>query len=190
MTPQFLLLPVSIPALPLPQNEPPAERLINGLALFIILLLVGLCLIACIAVLAALLPQVSQRSKAALLRSPWRAFFIGLANYIFLGAISLLLVSVEVELLGLLGLLIFMFLGVISLLGLPGLVLLTGERLAKLREREMSPWQQLIWGTIALELTGLLPILGWFVLTPILLLLSFGAAVLAWRSRAQKEAWE
>jgi hypothetical protein len=181
MTAQVLLLAGQPAAWPLLQSEPPLLRLLNALTLLTVVLVAGICLVALQAILVALLPNIGQRSQAALVRSPWRAFFIGLANYLFLGAISLLLFNLKIEALGLVGLVIIGFLGVVTLLGLSGLVMLTGERLARLREREMSPWQRLVWGTIALELASFLPFVGWLLLTPVLLCIAFGAAVLAWR---------
>jgi hypothetical protein len=45
-----------------------------------------------------------------------------------------------------------------------------------------------VWGTVTVTLAGLLPFIGWFLLAPVLLMVSFGAAVLAWRNRKHKEA--
>jgi hypothetical protein len=173
------------PALPLAQQQPPIARLINGLGVLALLLVAGLCLVAFVIVLATLLPQASQRSKTALLQTPWRAFFIGLANYLFLGGISLALFSTKIEFLGLVGVVILAFLATVTMIGLSGLVLIVGERLASLHNQEMSPLRQLVWGIIVLELAGLFPFVGWFLLTPVLLMISFGAGVLAWRNRKQ-----
>jgi hypothetical protein len=170
-------------ALPLLQAEPPARNLEEGLAALVLVALIGVCLMAFMVVLAALLPRLSERTKTALVRSPWRAFFIGLANYIFLGGISLVLLNIEP--IALLGVLILTALAVITVLGLPGLADLLGERIAGLRGRNFSPWQRLLWGALGLELAGLLPFIGWFVLTPALLLMAFGAAVLSWFNRKQ-----
>lgn len=175
------------PAWPMAQGEPPAERLVNGLGLLVLLVVVIICLAAFIVVLHALLPKVSERSKAALQQSPWRAFFIGLANYLFLGGVSLVLLGTEIELLSLIGLVIAAFLSGVTAIGFVGLVMLVGERLTSLHGQQISPLKQLIGGGVAVSLAGLLPLLGWFVLTPILLMLSFGAAVLAWRNRKQME---
>jgi hypothetical protein len=173
------------PAIPLPQEEPPLERLANGLGLVILLLLMGLCLMAFFAVLTALLPTATARSQAALYHSPWRAFFIGLANYLFLGGLGLVLLNTGKEALGLVGALIIALLAAVTAIGLTGLVAITGERVAGLHATKSSPLKQLAWGTTALALAGLLPFVGWFLLTPGLLMIAFGAAVLAWRSRQQ-----
>ncbi|HEX9925894.1 MAG TPA: hypothetical protein VGD99_24775 [Anaerolineae bacterium] len=188
MTPASVVPILTMTALPFYQQETPVARLINGLAVLILIMLIGLCLGALLAVLAALLPAAGRRSQAALLRSPWRAFFIGLANYLFLGGISLILLNTEVRPLALVGVIIAAALISITLIGLTGLVTLTGERLAALRSRETSPFSHLVWGTVTVTLAGLLPFIGWFLLAPVLLMVSFGAAVLAWRNRKHKEA--
>jgi hypothetical protein len=106
MTPASVVPILTMTALPFYQQETPVARLINGLAVLILIMLIGLCLGALLAVLAALLPAAGRRSQAALLRSPWRAFFIGLANYLFLGGISLILLNTEVRPLALVGVII------------------------------------------------------------------------------------
>ncbi len=183
VTPPLASLTPATPALPLPQAGPPAEQLINGLTLLLLILIMGLCLSALVVVLTALLPQASQRSKIAIVRSPWRAFFIGLANYLFLGGISLVLFSPNSKILGLVGALIIAFLAGVTTIGLTGLAALTGDKLSVLRDQPMSPLKRLVWGAIALELASLFPLVGWFILAPALQMISFGAAVLAWWNR-------
>ncbi len=186
----FLTTKTPAAAVPLLQGEPPGQQLVNGLALILLLFVVGLCLVAFVGVLTALLPQVSDRSKAALLRSPWRAFFIGLANYLFLGGISLVLFDTGVDFLGLIGLILVTFLTVVSALGLTGLAKLTGERLAGLHNQEMTSLKEVVWGAAALSLATLLPVVGWFLLAPVLLMVSFGAAGLGWRRNRRPQPAE
>lgn len=170
-------LPAS--SLPLLQIQSVGE----GLGIIILALISGICLIALMITLTALLPQVNARGKAVLQRSPWRAFFIGLVNYIFLGGIVLVVSETGVELLNLVAVLILSFVVAVTAIGLSGLVALTGERLAGLHSRDVSPLMQLIWGTLVLELAGLLPFVGWFLLVPIVLMTAFGGAILGWRNR-------
>ena len=165
------------------QMNPDTSRLINVFAVLIFMFFIALCLLALIALLAALLPNVANRSQAALQHSPWRAFFIGLVNYLFLGGISLLLFSTEVEILGLLGLIILVFLISLTAIGLPGLAMLVGQQLSQLNHSQASPLKALLGGAITLEIAAMLPIVGWFILNPILLMLAFGTTVLAWRNR-------
>ena len=177
----------SQPALPNAQAGSGAD-LAGLLALLILFLFSGICLAALTVLLSALLPQAGERAQAALLRSPRRAFFIGLANYLLLGAVSLLLLSTDIPPLGLIALVIVGAVLVITFLGLVGLTRLLGERLSMLAGREMPGLKQLLWGAVCLELAALLPVVGWFLLTPILLMLSFGAAVLGWRNRPLENA--
>ena len=167
------------------QPQSPGE----GLAVLLLLVMVVVCLIATIVALTALLPGITGRSQAALNRSPWRAFFIGLVNYIFLTGIALIIFEAGLDILNLIGILILGFLAAVTALGLSGLAQLTGERLAEMRSGDMSPLKRVVWGAVVLELTGLLPFVGWFLLTPAILMAAFGAAVLGWRSRKQAE-WE
>ncbi len=163
------------------------EQLLNGLLLFLLALVSGIFLTALIVALAALLPQVNERSSAAAQRSPWRAFFIGVANYLFLGGIALVLLDTGEGLFTLISLILLSFLTIVTVIGLSGLATLLGKRLAKLRNAEMSPFKQIVWATLTLELASLLPLVGWFLFAPIALMLSFGAAVLAWRNRKQAD---
>jgi hypothetical protein len=192
-----MVITLTPPAAPLLQAEPPLGRLVNALIVLALLTLIALCFTGFMLLLAALLPRVVRRSKQALERSPWRAFFIGLANYLFLGGISLVLLNIEP--LAWLGLLIAAGLLGVTGLGMSGLASLVGERLARLSggqtqlppleggtEGGISPLKQLIWGSVVLELASLLPLLGWFLLAPILLMVSFGAAILAWRNRGNE----
>ena len=64
-------------------------------------------------------------------------------------------------------------------------MLIIGERLQILSGKAVSPLMQVVWATIILELGIFLPFVGWFLLTPVLLMESFGVAVLAWRNRKQ-----
>ena len=174
------------PASPLQQVGPQLERLVNGIAFLVLLALISLCLIAFFTLLTALLPNVTRHSQNALHRSPWRSFFIGLANYLFLGGIALALFATEIEFLGLLGLVLLTFLAGVTAIGLAALAAVVGQRLADLRGRDMSPLARLVWGTLTVGFATLLPFIGWFVLTPILLMVAFGAAVLGWRNRKEK----
>ncbi len=173
------------------QEAPPTSP-VEDLAGLVMALVVATLLIASLAtlllVLTGLLPHISRGSRAALTRSPRRAFLIGLVNYLFLGGISLVLTEIGEGLTDVIALLLLLFLAAVTALGLTGTVALLGQRLSELGSRTASPAKQLLWGTLAFVLAGVFPVLGWFLLAPTLLLLSFGSAVLAWRNR--KALWD
>ena len=164
---------------PLLQNQ----VLNNRLLLLLMLPVLVICLMALMVLMIALLPKAGTRSRQMLLRSPRRSFFVGLVNYVFLLGLVAVMGESGVEVLGLVAALILAGLAIVTALGLSGLVMLTGERLAAMQTQEMSPLRQVIWGALTLEFATLLPIVGWFLVAPAALMISFGAAVLAWRNR-------
>ena len=100
--------------------------------------------------------------------------------------IALALFATEIGFLGLIGLVLLAFLAAVTAIGLAGLVACVGQRIADLRNHDMSPLARLVWGTLTVGFAALLPFIGWFVLTPILLMVAFGAAVLGWRNRKEE----
>lgn len=170
-------------AAPAQQLEGNLSQLLGTILLLLGLAALGVTLGAVLLASVSLLPGLTQRSRQALQQTPWRAFFVGLANYLFLGLLAIILIRTEVEILALAGILISSILALVTMIGLGGLVQLLAQRLATLRQEPTSPTRQLLWSILVLELAGLFPIFGWFVLTPIWLLLGFGAALLGWRRR-------
>ena len=170
-----------VPATVLQQEQPQPIR--DVVMLLLVILISAISLVAMIILLRALFPKAGQYSQRYLQRSPWRSFFIGLANYIFLGGISIAIASAGIEILNLVALLILGILVTITAFGLSGFAILTGERIAELRHGTTSPLQQTVWGIVLLEVACLLPCIGWFLLAPIVLMTAFGSAILAWRHR-------
>ena len=71
--------------------------------------------------------------------------------------------------------------------GVSGLVTAIGRRLRSPLD-EQSPWRATLRGGIALELTYLLPILGWFVVLPASIIIGTGALNIALLSRLRIQA--
>lgn len=67
-------------------------------------------------------------------------------------------------------------------IGVSGLVTAIGRRLPSALDQD-SPWRATLRGGIALELTYLLPILGWFVILPASIIIGTGAINIALLSR-------
>jgi len=156
---------------------------IDGLGILMAASVSMLGLIALMLMLMALFPAVTARAKNALVLSPKRAFFIGLANYVFVGGIALVLLNAG-DILAVFGVAIFSLLAIISALGLAGLVSLLGERLSAMRAEPLSALKQGAWASAILGIATLaLPFVGWFLILPGVLITAFGAAVLAWRNR-------
>ncbi|MEM7031035.1 MAG: hypothetical protein AAF629_15825 [Chloroflexota bacterium] len=166
----------------------PEEQPVRDLVLLLFVIVISaISLVALVIFIRAVFPQTSQRSQRYLQRSPWRSFFIGLVNYIFILGIIGAITSVGVDGLNLVAVLILGVLIMITAVGLSGLCTLTGQRIAELRDRETSLLQQVVWGIVTVEFACLLPFVGWFLFAPLFLMISFGAAVLGWRNRKTAE---
>jgi hypothetical protein len=159
--------------------------LTEGIAGLFGLAALGICLIALMLVVAALWPGFTLRTRDNLEGSPGKAFLVGLLNYVFLGAIGLVLMNLGP--IAVIGLLLGVALLVGTSLGLPAVAALVGARLHSLRERDTTRWGEIVAGGVALDLAILVPVVGWFILLPALCLWSFGAAALALFGRRKAE---
>lgn len=168
-------------------SMPPAQAEADPepLVLLVVVLLSAVGIIAMMILIGALLPDVGRHTQAAVQRSPWRSFFVGLINTIFVFGVVAILSNIGSDLLGLLAALILAAFAFVMTLGLSGVVSLLGHRLSQMQQSDMSPLHQTIWSTLILEFACVLPFIGWFLVTPILMMISFGGAVLAWRNRKQ-----
>ena len=146
----------------------------------VILSIVGIFpLVALFAVLKALFPRVVENAKSIADAAPARAFGIGLVNSLFFGIICLALAAV-VEGLGwqIFAIPLFLVLAVLTIAAMMGLAImaqLVGARL----KHDWSPLQRSVWGGLALTLACYTPVLGWFIVLPYVLLVGFGAFILA-----------
>lgn len=158
----------------------------EGAAGLLGLVLVGIGLVALLLVTSAVWPRFTSRARDNLETSPGKTFLVGLINYLFLGAITLVTLNsgpaavIGVALGGIL------LLG--TFLGLPAAASLVGTRLHALRERETTRWNEIVGGGTALYLSVLLPVVGWFIVLPALCLWCFGTAAMSLFSRSRQEA--
>lgn len=126
---------------------------------------------------SALFPRWVARSRERVRRKPVRTFLIGLVA----GGICALISGATSSGGGPLG-----FIGAILMAGTLGFVLCgsagvalaIGEGLPSPADAE-RPWKAIIRGWVVLSLASLLPVLGWFFVLPIALLMGFGAALVS-----------
>lgn len=126
---------------------------------------------------SALFPRWVARSRERVRRKPVRTFLIGLVA----GGICALISGATSSGGGPLG-----FIGAIlmagtlgfALCGSAGVALAIGEGLPSPADAE-RPWKAIIRGWVVLSLASLLPVLGWFFVLPIALLMGFGAALVS-----------
>ena len=128
----------------------------------------------------------TQRSEAAcqaIETRPWKAFFIGLAILVFFGTISLGLLGNPVPAVKLAGMMLMLGLLSVASVGAAGLSLLTGRRMQPL-DPSLSAYKAVGRGAAIVVVASLLPFVGWWVFTPIVLAVSLGSGIAALMARA------
>ncbi len=146
-------------------------------AIFGALLALAIALPGLLLAWALLLPAQVERARLRIERTPWRCLGLGLAATLLalLPVGGLLAMPGLLQLAGWVGL--SMLLATASLGG-AGLAAVMGHRLSKGPVSTLTP-AALLRSAVALELAAIVPLVGWFVLLPLLSLLSVGAAILA-----------
>jgi hypothetical protein len=147
----------------------------EGLQIIIIILFSWGTLAALLVLLPALLPGRVARVQQIAQTSPGRAFVIGLVNFLFFGVL-IAIFSRGAELGGLIAAIIFLGLLAVTAVGLAGINQIVQGRLYPTVDGGMKRGLKT---AVLLIAAGLLPLLGWLVFTPILLLISLGAAIIA-----------
>ena len=148
--------------------------------LAVVFTLLGLLLAvpAFVVVARALWPRLAAQSARRFALTPGRTvltgFFVGLPVLVP----PMLLMGVDLPPVHMLGVLwVGLALG-LALAGAQGLAERIGTTLATPGDAH-RPWAAVVKGTIALQLACLVPLLGWFLLFPLVLVAGAGAAVLS-----------
>jgi hypothetical protein len=147
--------------------------------LSILVVLIGFCLVAFFITLEALFGDLVEGITRAAEEKPGRAFWVGLANTVFLIAIAIGLMSLaENSVFGLVlavpGFALGIFAAVGIVFGLTGMVRL----IASLVFPGKEGWKLQASGSGVVILACLVPYIGWFGLFPYLCLRGFGAFIL------------
>jgi len=155
-----------------------------------IIMLLTISLSAFFLVIGAFFLKRVEKTQRIINQIPWRAFGLGLVNFLFFGVILLVLLTitdgnanrvnsvVRVVLLIPTLTLAALLLAVLSF-GLAGMVNILGERIFP----EASSLRRTILGTAVLSFACALPFVGWFILLPCLGITGFGAVILGFFQR-------
>lgn len=122
---------------------------------------------------AGLWPDRTQRLRRLAERGLLRSFFCGLP--VLIAGIAVISVLSKLPKMGAVAALLGGVLLTWGLLGVGGTAALLGERLWPLAE----PWRQVKHGGLTLVCVALLPVVGWFVLLPLLAVIGAGLQVRA-----------
>ena|SRR5687768_6524240 len=143
----------------------------------------------CISAWALLLTMTllfTQRSEAAcrhIETRPWKAFFVGFAILAFFGTLSLVLMGAANPGVKLSGVLLMLGLLSIASVGAGGLSLLAGRRMQPM-DPSLSAYKAVGRGAAIVVIASLLPFVGWWVFTPIVLAVSLGSGIAALLARS------
>lgn len=161
------------------------------MAIFGILLLLGLTYPGMLTTWRMLFPSLVERSCTRLSASPWKSAALGLIVVIGFTTPALILISLPFGPAKLIGWLIVAGGLMIASLGASGLASLIGERLGQISGPGRSEAAVFIRGAVALELAAAFPIVGWFFFLPLSTLTATGAAafaVLNWMPRLSESS--
>ncbi len=163
-------------------REDPAGKIV-----FMVLFgaLVLLCFLALVTLLAAVLRSQTGRAHRAVSEGPLQTALVGAAGWLVFGAGAAWLYSrawierlLETEIRPGFLLATVVVAGiplVLSLLGAAGLFTFLGDRLAALRRKETSGIWRLLAGAVVAIFAAFFPIVGWFVVLPLLMATALGA---------------
>jgi hypothetical protein len=155
----------------------------DGLRLVLATILSVIGLMGTFLVVGALFPQTVLRAIRAADESTVRSFWLGVVNFLFVGVLGLvfngLASGTGIRLLQIPALFLFGMLALMLTLGLTAVAFLIGGRLLP----SSSPVRQRTWGSLALIVASLTPLVGWLGVFPYAAFLGIGAFVLSWTRR-------
>ena len=150
--------------------------------ILIILILTGITLPALLGSLVFLIPNRVQAVEAVLQQRPRRAFIVGFINVLFFGLIVTIF-SNEGDQGGFIAFLIVLFLLALAMIGLASFV-----TLLRAKFYGATDLPETLKTAVLLIIALLTPVVGWFILTPILFIMSIGAALITLFRRKKKES--
>ncbi len=115
-------------------------------------------------------------AKALIIKSPVKMILMGLGATLLFGGTGLVLSGLPFPLAKLAGTVMLLGLFAISFTGSAGLVQIVGERIHELDTR-LSAYGAMSRGAMFVVLSCIFPVLGWFLMTPIILCLGVGAGL-------------
>lgn len=127
-------------------------------------------------------PALAEKNREAADRGILKSFLLGLIPII--GGIILITFISKLPKMGFLAVLTGGFLIAWGIVGAGGMARLIGERLWP----DAEPWRQIKQGGLTLICCALLPVVGWFFILPLLVIIGWGINLRAWFLRQPQPA--
>ena len=142
----------------------------------------GVSIWALLMATALLFDERTTQAKELLKDSPVRTMIDGGIWAASAGVLAVILLNQPNGLLKLVGWVLFLGLMLVITLGAGGLALLVSDRIRAVEPR-LSPFFTMLCGAGLIVLSGMVPLLGWFILTPAAVVTSLGMGVRTLRQR-------
>jgi hypothetical protein len=123
-------------------------------------------------------PDTVDSASARCAKGLWSSFLVGVLITLAMVLLTVILFKIPASLGKVAGISLICLYMVHAHAGVAGLASAIGRRLASPVDQE-RPWRSTLRGGVVLELTYLLPFLGWFGILPLSIIVGSGAATLA-----------
>jgi hypothetical protein len=153
-------------------------------AIFFILLIIGIAFPAMLTAWWLLFPTVVSRAQSRVDKTPWGTFGMGLVILIAVTIPIVILLALPFGPAKFAGWILLAAALAVSSIGSAGIAAHLGARLA--RQSNFSALSGFVRGSVLLELAAFFPVLGWFFIWPLTIIMAFGAtgfAFLNWMPR-------
>ena len=154
-------------------------------AIFFILLILGVAFPALLSTWWLLFPSLVSRAQTRVDRTPWGTFWLGLVVIVAVTIPIVILLALPFGPAKFTGWILLAASLALSSIGSAGIAAHLSEQMKK-SGAAFTPLGGFIRGSVVLELTAFFPVLGWFFIWPLMLIITFGAtafALLNWKPR-------
>jgi hypothetical protein len=153
-------------------------------AIFFILLILGVAFPSMLTAWWLLFPALVSRAQTRVEKTPWGSFWMGLVIVIAVTIPIVILLALPFGPAKFAGWILLAAALAVSSIGSAGIAAHLGARLT--RQGNISALGGFVRGSVILELAAFFPVLGWFFIWPLMLILAFGMtgfALLNWMPR-------
>jgi hypothetical protein len=153
-------------------------------AIFFILLIIGVAFPAMLTAWWLLFPSVVTRAQTRIEKTPWAVFWMGLIVLVAVTIPIIILLALPFGPAKFVGWILLAISLALSSIGSAGIAAHLGASLT--RQSNISALSGFVRGSVILELAAFFPMLGWFFIWPIMLIMAFGGtgfALLNWKPR-------
>lgn len=156
----------------------------DSFAIVAILIGIGITAWAMIIGASILFAERSLAARNLTERHPWRSFAVGIGVALTFGLVSVVMSSMPFPAIKLMGVTGLLSLGALSMFGASGLCLSLAGRIRSM-EPNVSVYASVVRAASILVIAAFFPMIGWFLIAPIMFVVSLGVGAQALFVRAE-----